>query len=218
MTIDKSLNPKVCIIVSIIAAILGCIADILLLYEPNAHYENADYQFLLNISQQRLYIGSILGVITIPIYLSGLYIICNEYIKNTLMSFISFMCCVIIAVIGCVYHSSIPLVGYILKHSENPLQEIDNIRFYFDPYAAGLTITFFIACTTFGYLMFVTKQWLLVLVNPIVTYVACISLYIMMPNIGRILLPTGFNLSIAVLMTGVYHVLYSNGNGKLKAK
>ena len=203
--LDGRLNSRI-VLVSAIAAILGCVADVLLLYEPNAVYETGDYQFLLDIPQNRIYIGSILGVLTIPIYLSGIYVISMKYINNKLIGFISFMSCIIIAVIGCVYHGSIPLVAYILRKSDNPLLEIESIRLYFDIYAAGLAVTFFLFCGIFGYMMITQKQWILVMSNPIMTYLVCLLTYLAIPDIGRILLPAGFNLSVAILMFAVYHL------------
>ena len=211
-----SLNETFIVLISTTMAFAGCVADVLLLYEPNAKYEDGDYLFLLGISQDRLLAGSFLGVATIPIYLSGIYVVINKYIQNKFAALISFICCVYIAVIGCVYHASIPMVGYILKASDSPLTEIEEIRIYFDVYAVVLAISFFTVCIVFGYLMYLKKEWTLLSVNPIITYCACILSYIAVPSVGRILLPIGFNLSIAILMNVMYFKLHNEIEEKSK--
>lgn len=198
---------KTLVLVSIAAAALGCIADILILYHPDAVYERGDYQFLLSISESRLLIGSMMGVFAIPIYLCGIYVVIMKNIKCPFRGFIVFMCCVMIAVIGCVYHGMIAMVGYVLKSADNPITEIAKVRIYFDPYAAVMVITFFVGCMAFGYLMYVKKQWTLMMSNPLSTYFICVLCYVAVPSLGRILLPAAFNLSVCVFMVAFYITL-----------
>ena len=213
----EHLDQKACILISIVAALLGCVADVLLLYEPNAVYENGDYQFLLDISQRRLLLGSVLGVVSIPVYLCGIYVLSARLVRNKTHAFASLMACVVIAVIGCVYHASIPLVGYILKASDEPVSEIERIRVYVDLYAAGLAVSFFACCLGFGCLMSAQRQWLLLACNPMCTYCVCLLCYLLLPQLGRIVLPAAFNLSIAVLMAAVLHLLSDEDNRETRA-
>lgn len=195
-----SMRPLYLLYPALAGAILGCIADLFLLYEPSAVYEAGDYAFLRSISAERLALGHYLGVLAIPLEGLGLWYLIDglwqgrERLKTALIWLVSW-----VLVLGVVYHGSVAWLGAWLR-AGGALAEVENL---ITPLAGALVVGFALLSLLWGW-----EVWRrsgryygrgVLWQHPLLTYLLCIGLYLLVPSVGRYTAVAGFNAALALL-------------------
>jgi len=194
------------LLISILAAFIACIADVLLLYHPDGGYHLGDYRFLQDLSLNRILFGHYLGLLTIPFELLGIWVVVDSFTSLTKrIRGVAFSIAVFILVIGVAYHGMIVFVAQAIQH--NGLAIVDELRLYFEPFGAILGVLFVVLCGAMIYAF--NKGWSIlprsvIWFNPILTYLVLIVLYFAIPIVGNLLIVMGFNLAIAVFLLAVF--------------
>jgi GNAT superfamily N-acetyltransferase len=194
---------RIFIYIAMLGAVLGCIADVCLLYAPQAKYELMDYRFLLDISPNSLLWGHYLGIIGIPLEGLGLWVLVRgmwqgRAIAKTLIMFVLAW----VLLVGVVYHTAIVWAGSWLRAG----QDIEAVRHFFEPLGSGLAVLFLGLALPFLWLVAKGKTQYsrrLLWFNPITTYILAILLYVVLPNVGRYTAVAGFNMAIFILFLGL---------------
>ena len=200
-------------IIGIIAAFLGCVADVLLLYAPNGGYERQDYLFFEQIPQWRLTLGHYLGVLVIPLELIGFWQVYqaiksagNKYVIPVMLATVYVM------VIGVAYHAMVSIGGTVIRAKNYALLSeeyftsfFDTIKFYFEPFGAILFVLFLFISAGLFYIIWFRKtlypKWV-AFFNPLFVYLAIVVMYLLFPqHIGSMLMVAGFNFSILILLS-----------------
>lgn len=189
---------------AIIASVLASIADIMILYSPNGGYHLMDYLYLRDVPYQRLLIGHYLGLVTIPMYLLGLWWVAKamkpagEQIPMRVFSFLSFL-----LIWGVLYHGLVAMIWMLVDSQENPQAIIDKGRVFFEPVSTVIIVLVIIACSVFSYWVLKGKslfpRWI-IWCTPAFSFILFILLYIFIPIIGNYLIVSGFNLSVGIFL------------------
>ena len=209
----------ICGIIGMTAALLGCLADVLLLFVPNGGYENWDYRFFHQISSKRLLWGHYLGVLLIPFELAGLYVVgygLQPAGKKWLYALGAAILYVMI--IGVAYHGMLALYASALHLGTGVLdaaiaqqigEGVKQMSAFFEPLGFLMFLVFAPLSLCFFYLVWAKKthfpRWV-ALVNPLIVYAVITLIYLLFPTWGAALMVAGFNLSLLLLFavtTGV---------------
>ncbi len=199
-------HKKVFLIISIIAAFLGCIADVLLLYSPNGNYHSGDYAFLMDISLDNIIWGHYLGVLLIPLELLGLWVVIDTFNIKIHQKIIALCTIAWILTVGVAYHGMIVFVAEAMQ--KDGIHRAMELKHYFEPFGAFLAIGFviLIVLMIIGLRKKISDLPLKIIFwNPAIIYLLLIILYFLFPPIGNILIVAGFNLSIAVFLMAIYY-------------
>lgn len=197
--------------VGVMAALIGCIGDLLLLYAPDGGYEKMDYQFFDRISDWRLQLGHYLGVLFIPFELLGfllVYYALRPAKSKLVLPIIAST--VYVMIIGVAYHGMVGLGGMVMHYQAQVQSDpasftafFDNFKLFFEPLGFVLFLVFlFISLGLFYIIRYdntLYPRWV-AFFNPLFTYIVIVLIYLLFPGIGSALMVTGFNLSILVLL------------------
>lgn len=188
------------VIIGFLAALFGCVADVLLLYSPNGGYHTFDYDFLKELPSGRVLAGHYLGILAIPFELCGLWVLSRSFKTGQNWIFGLF---VFVITIGVAYHGSIVWV----KSHLDAGGDIELVRPFFEPLGNGM-VGLFLFLSSF-YLFLVAKQKTnlpkgFVVLNPIVIYLLLILFYVAIPPLGNILIVAGFNICILLQIGGLW--------------
>lgn len=196
--------------IAIIAALLGSISDVLLLYTPNGGFLNPDFQFLKDISYTRLLAGALLGVFCIPFEILGSWQIYSVVKKeNPTMALLTIMTAVYFACIGVTVHILYGAIGVGMQmhtHLSSEYTMLANEHFkqmesFMKPVATVVIILHIISTLLFVVLIRKTKNifpsWL-TYINPVTIYIVLASPYVWWPLVGNVLAPAAFNLSYGI--------------------
>ncbi len=186
-------------ITAVIAALIGMIGDICLLYSPNGGYEAGDFEFLRAIPNSRLIWGHYLGLVAIPFESAGIYLVWLALAplgKKTAWAAAIFG--LYLMFIGVGYHVTVyPLADAIRT---NPAQ-VEAFRPFSEPLGLVFAIAFFVAIAALTLVIARGKtrlpKWF-AFVSPLATYPLWVLAYLIVPSVGNLLAPTGFNLSMAI--------------------
>ncbi len=196
-------------IIGIIAAFIGCIGDVLLLYSPNGGYENMDYLFFNDIADWRICLGHYLGVLFIPLELVGFWQVYQALKEsNSRLVIPVLMATVYVMVIGVAYHGMVGMGG-LLVHAQQ-VEEIGVVSSYlkwgitmFEPLGSILFFVFLFISFGLFYLIYSQKtaypRWV-AFTNPLFTYLIWVLLYLISPAVGGLFVVAGFNLSILIFL------------------
>ena len=195
---------KQLILISIVAAICGCIADVLLLYSSEGNYHTGDLNFFNEISLNRITWGYFIGILLIPFELLGLGVVGDELYppqsrKRKIFQFILEY----LFILGLIYHGIISIMGIVKKEASNGDYVIGLCNALHDPLVFVLGIGFVLL--TCGIVLPVWRKetslpkWIVVF-NPIVTYAVLLAIYFLFPVVGNYLMVAGFNFSILVFL------------------
>ncbi|MEM7036026.1 MAG: DUF6796 family protein [Bacteroidota bacterium] len=191
-------------IVAALGAFIAAVGDYLLLYSPDGGYLVGDYQFLAEIPNSRLLWGHYLGILGIPFQVAGVYLF---YLGlkplGPRISYPTLFLGVLVIFPGVVYHGGIyPLAEAVRTGPE----WVELFRPFNEPLALGFVSVFFILiiCLNVLILRGGTRfpKWL-VLLSPIVTYAFWMLLYFVVPAVGNVLAPMGFNLSMGIFFVAI---------------
>ena len=194
--------PRIATYIALSAALLGAIADVLLLYNPAGGYENNDYLFLLDIEPNRILLGHYLGIFFIPLEMMGLFQVYRALKPaGKSLSWAVVISALYLGFPGVVYHGSVGYVGAMLRSvQENPIlaDEWLYTRLLVDPLAAILPVGFVVMTVILIYTILKKptnyKRWM-AWCTPLSFYVLFLVSYLMIPPLGALLIPAGFNLA-----------------------
>lgn len=206
-------NKNTLLLVSIFACVLGCIADILLLYHPDGNYHLGDYQFFKGISKERMVPGYYLGILFIAFELLGFWIISKTiYPKENKKNRFFFGLVCYLFLLGIIYHAAVTFVGVFIKEVDDGLAIITAYQSLFRPLEVIMgsfliLVTFFIVSRILKGLTLLPK-WI-IFFNPALVYAFIILIYFIFPLIGNYLIVAGFNLSNAVFLSACTYALWN---------
>jgi len=206
-------NKNKLLLFAILAALLGSVADVLLLYNPEGNYHLGDYQFFHDISKGRLISGYYLGILFIGFELLGFWVITKAVFpnqKNTHRLFFTALC--FLFLLGIIYHAAISFIGVFIKEIDNGLNIVNQYQLMFRPLEIimGLfliIITFFIVSRIYKGKTLLPK-WVLFF-NPVLVYGILILLYFTIPPIGNFLIVAGFNISNGLFIAACTYALWN---------
>lgn len=196
--------PRIATYVALVAALLGAVADVLLLYNPAGGYELNDYVFTLDIPPTRMLIGHYLGIFFIPLEMLGLFQVYRALKPaGPTLSWGVIISALYLGFPGVVYHATVGFTASFLRSAtNNPAVDMqatwEYVRLLSDPLAAVLPVGFFIMSGLLIYTILkqptLYPRWMAAC-TPLTFYLLCVLAYLVVPSVGTILAPAGFNLS-----------------------
>lgn len=193
------------LIIAIVAAVLGCVADQFLLYSPKGNFHTGDFLFFQDISISRITWGYFLGILVIPFELLGFHVLVNRiFTRDCWEKTLFFFGICYLFVLGVCYHGIVSYLGFIEKSKTIESTYVAASRQLHDPLVAVLTVVFIVLAVAAFYFLkreqHKLPSWLLFF-NPIFVYAGVIVLYFALPVIGNHLMVAGLNFSILVFLS-----------------
>ncbi len=191
--------PRLAAKVAIAAALLGAVADLLLLYSPNGGYETGDYQFLKEISTNRIIVGHYLGILFIPLEMLGLFHI-YRCIKPAggWMPWAVVMGALFVGYPGVAYHGMVAFIHTLVTQGTADAGLMEHMRLLSEPVGAALAVGGLAVAGIFMYIVIkkptLYPKWI-AFANPGTFYVVIAISYLLIPPVGNVLMPAAFNLS-----------------------
>jgi hypothetical protein len=208
--------------VAVAGACLGMVGDYWLLYAPGGGYLEGDYAFMEGISNTRLLWGHYLGILAIPLEAAGLYLVWLGLLpRGRKVAFAAVCAGMYLMFIGVAYHATLfpfgdaarwrgeaaDVIGGALRpgHLEGAGRQaaraVMTWRPFNEPLGMGFAWAFFVSAGVFtvGILRGGTAwpRWVAAF-SPVVVYAVVLGLYFLVPPVGNVLAPMGFNLGMAV--------------------
>lgn len=116
----SSKNKNIALGIALIASLLACISDIILLYVPNYDYFSGSYDFYRHLSPSRMILGHYLGIVCIPMQLLAVPWVSSKIsIENKKEQLIISLLLFYTVLMGCIYHASCALIGAEIDVLEN---------------------------------------------------------------------------------------------------
>jgi hypothetical protein len=191
--------PRLVAKLAIVAAFLGTVADLLLLYSPTGGYEVGDYQFLQGISANRIMIGHYLGIFFIPLEMLGLFQVyrCLKPAGGW-MPWAVVIGALFIGYPGIAYHGMVAFIHQMIQQGTLDAAALERVRLLSEPVGAALAVGGGIVAGIMVYLILKKEtlypKWM-VWCNPGAFYVLFAVCYLVIPVVGNFLIPAGFNLA-----------------------
>lgn len=199
------ISHKNALLIGGLAGLIGACADVLLLYSPNGGYHTFDYKFLQDIAPNRMLAGHYLGVLFIPLEIFGFWAL-TKRMDNIRLGQRLLLAAIFATILGVAYHGQLLWVAQALANNA----DLQQIKWWFEPLSWCMAVPFGAFALIWGRLAFRGEvgfpKWLAWL-NPAITYLCWIVLYILVPIIGNLIIVAGFNLSVALLLLGGYVAL-----------
>jgi len=204
-------NKNLLFFISILAAFLGCVADVLLLYSPSGNYHLGDYQFFKEISKDRIIPGYYLGILFIAFELLGFWLVSKAvFPRNESKNRLFFAGVCFMFLLGIIYHAAVTFIGVFIKEVDDGLSIVENYQILFRPLelVMGLCLVVVTGFIVVRILQEKTlfPKWILWF-NPALIYLLLIGLYILIPKIGNLLIVAGFNLSNGIFLAASAYAL-----------
>lgn len=186
-------------ITAVIAALIGMVGDVCLLYSPNGGYETGDFEFLRAIPNSRLIWGHYLGLFAIPFESAGIYLIWTALLPmGKKAAWTAAIFGLYLMFIGVGYHVTVYPLADAIRTSPS---QVEAFRPFSEPLGMVFAVAFFIGVASLTWLIAAGKthlpKWFAAF-SPMATYPVWILAYLLIPSIGNVLAPTGFNLSMAI--------------------
>ena len=190
---------KIAGITAVLAALIGMAGDICLLYAPNGGYENGDFEFLRAIPNSRLIWGHYLGLFAIPFEAAGLFLVWKALLPlGKKAAWFATIFGFYLMFLGVAYHGTVyPLADAV---RDNPSQ-VAAFKVFSEPLGLIFAMAFLLGVAAFTVLILRGKTMLpkwMAAFSPLLTYPIWVLMYLLLPNIGNLVVPTGFNLSMAI--------------------
>lgn len=209
-------NTSLLLRIGILAALLSCLADILLLYVPEGGYESGDYGFFFNIPPFRLLLGHYGGIFIIPLQLLGFVAVRKALMPagRTWVNAISGLT-VFLTVAGVAYHGQLGLFANFMQQLNIGVKKaqlvagLQNCYPFFEPLAAVLMFLYAILSFLLAYTVAYKPTAYprrAALGNPLAVYLVIILFYVVNKPIGGLFMVAGINFSIFIwlLLTLLY--------------
>ncbi len=192
-------SDKLLLIIAMIAAAIGCLADYLLLYASSGNYHLGDYKFLLEIPLGRLSWGHYLGILFIPFELLGFYVFAKGFKPlGRRYPFLIMIVAIWLVTLGVAYHGMLAFVGQFLHEAPEKTLMLEQTRHLFEPLSFIMAVGFFVfAMLTILWIFQGKTDWTKKIIpfNPVLGYMVITLVYFAFPLIGNILMVMGFNLA-----------------------
>ncbi len=209
-------------IIGMIAALIGCVGDVFLLYAPQGGYENQDYLFFNSIPLENIRFGHYLGVLFIPFELVGFLQVFYALRPSKSKLLIPLIAATIyVMVIGVAYHGMVGIGGIYLKTAGGAAvtEHFPFIVSCFEPLGFVLFLVFLFISFSLSYLIYFKKtlypKWV-AFTAPFFSYLVIVLVYLINKPIGSALMVAGFNLSIFVLLLVSTVVLWEESDPELE--
>lgn len=198
-----------------VAALLGAVADCLLLYNPAGSYEVPGFEFLRAISPVRLQAGYFLGLAFIPLQVLGLPLL-YRMVKSAgaVAARLLVVPAVLLPLPGVYVHGAFAYIGFVVHQQPNmPPDEYQSLlaqhQSLLDPMTQVVFVLFTIVSFGLAYLVIRGQTRLAIYfawANPLFLWILLILPYVLGLPGGALLAPAAFNLSMAVffLLIAVY--------------
>lgn len=196
--------------IAIAAGLIGATADVLLLYNSTGGYDDLTYRFYFGIDSDRLMWGHYLGIFFIPLQLLGMARV-YERMKNVPAEYLTVLGLTVFMTLvpGVVYHGTCAFAGSMMQYGketnliDSPAfqQMFQQAKNLFEPLGYGLFAGFALLS---GMISYAVYRWntayhkSIALLTPISFYVIFAILYKVLPIVGNMLMPAGFNLSFVL--------------------
>ena len=182
---------------ALVGAALAFVGDQLLLYAPGGGYEDPAFGFMAFISQERLYAGALLGVLAIPLEAAGLGLVYRGLLPaGKGLATVSVALGGFIVAVGTATHACFFYVGFLVE--QGMLGEALDLL---TPVAGTFVAGFFLLFSGFSALVLLGRttfpKWL-AFTTPMTVYLLSLLTYFLIPPLGNVLLPGGFNLGMFV--------------------
>lgn len=199
MAISTTDYPRLAAKIAIVAALLGAVADVLLLYSPNGGYETGDYQFLLYITTERIIIGHYIGLFFIPLAMLGLFQVYRSLKPaGGAWPWIIVLGALFIGYPGVAYHGMVAFIHTLVSQGTADEALLEHMRLLSEPVGGVLALGGGIVSVLFLYIVLKKDtrypKWM-AFANPGVFYLIIALSYLLVPPVGNVLLPAAFNLS-----------------------
>ncbi len=212
-------NPQLQLLLrlGLVAALVSCIADVLLLYVQEGGYEQGDYSFLFGVSATRLLWGTYLGFLAIPFQLLGFLAVrqvllpAGRQLVNGLSGLVFFL-----TVVGTAYHGQLGLYGFFMQQLNVGLKNaqlltgLKNCPAFFEPLSTILMLLYVILSILLAYCVAYKPthyryRWV-AWGNPALIYLVLLGFYWLNKPIGGLFMVAGLNFSIFLwlLLTLLY--------------
>lgn len=180
---------------ALLGAALGVVADELLLYSPSGGYEDPELGFMALISQERLFFGALLGVLAIPLEGLGLALVYRGLKKaGKGLAIVGVALGLYIVAVGTATHACFFYVGFLAE--KGMLHEaLDLLTPVAGAFVAGFFVLFLGLAGLIGAGKTHFPKWF-ALATPLTVYFLCLLAYLLIPSVGNVLLPAGFNLGM----------------------
>lgn len=194
--------PRLAAKIAITAALLGAVADVLLLYSPRGGYETGDYQFLLDISQERIIIGHYMGIFFIPLAMLGLFHVYRCIMPaGGALPWAIVLGALFIGYPGVAYHGMVAFIHTLVHQGGADAALLDYFRLLSEPVGGVLALGGGIVAILFMFVVLKRPthyaKWM-AFANPGVFYLVIALSYLLIPPVGNLLMPAAFNLSFAI--------------------
>ncbi len=163
-----------------------------------------DYQFMLVLDPTRVMVGHFLGIFFIPLEMLGLFQVYRALKPaGGKLSWAIVIAALYLGFPGVVYHASVAFTAAFLRTmTDNPAidlqQSWEYVRLLSDLLAAVLPVGFIVMSGLLIYTILkkptLYPRWMAAC-TPLTFYALCILAYLLVPAVGTILAPAGFNLS-----------------------
>jgi ABC-type Fe3+-siderophore transport system permease subunit len=197
--------PRLAAKIAIAAALLGAIADVLLLYSPNGGYEVGDYAFLKDISTNRIVVGHYLGIFFIPLEMLGLFHIyrCLSPAGGW-QPWAVVIGALFVGYPGVAYHGMVAFIHTLVNQGTTDAALIEHLRLLSEPVGGALAVGGLAVAGLFAYIVLKKNtfypKWM-AWCNPGTFYILFALSYLVIPPVGNVLLPAAFNLSFLLFFS-----------------
>ena len=185
--------------VAVLGAVIGMCGDYCLLYSPQGGYMDGDYAFLRDIPNSRLIWGHYLGILGIPLEAAGLYLVWLTLLPmGRRVAMGAVIAGLYVMFSGVAYHGGVyPLADAVRMGAG----QMEAFRPFNEPLGLAFAVVFFLLVLVYGYWVVRGKtalpRWFAAL-TPLVSYGLVMALYGLVPSIGNVLAPMGFNLGMGL--------------------
>lgn len=194
---------KYAALIGMAAALISCVADTLLLYNPAGGFLDAVPHYYETIPTGRFIWGHYLGIFFIPLELAG-FLLVYKGLKpaGNVKAKAIYVLAMYATFPGVAYHATCAFMGHIMQGG-GEAQYHDAFRALSDPLAVFFILGFLVLSVVFAVIVGRGKslfpRWV-AFCNPVSVYLVCLGLWFAVPVVGRLLLPAGFNLGIFVFL------------------
>ena len=192
-------------LLGLLAAILTGTGEFLLHFDPLARFSEKSYDFMLAASDKRQTMGHFIGVLGAPLYVVGcwhIYLMLKP--AGQKIAFIGFILGAYGFMIGADWISSRASIGALTHFQETGINVGSLIALYEVRYETLLTVVrittltlslIFIGLTLTGRSHY--QKWQAIF-NPILLLTASFVTYLVMPEIGKYIMPIALNVAFAI--------------------
>ena len=206
-----------------LAAAIGCLADVLLLYNPQGGYELGFDEVLRRINNPfRSMLGGLLGVFVLPFMLLGCWAL-RQVLATTHHKTANFVfaTAVYTLCVGVAWHGMAGIAAPALNLESNgnniaaAADFAQHVLFLLQPVGVVLVVLFGAISASMAAVIYGGKTPFsnkLAFINPFVIYILCFVAYVLHAKIGGALLVAGFNLSLFIWFLLTYQALQQSAN------